>query len=218
MSARRLTAAAAALALALAGTAPPARAHPHGWIDVEVELRFDGEGQLTGLYQTWLFDEAYTAFVTEGGDLDGDGAPDQEGLEALLHENIGNLAEFDYFTVVERDGRPLGLGTATELSTRMEGARLQIAFLVPLAEPVPARGTPLSYAIYDPTYFIEMRHAESEAPIRLAGAPEGCRFRLQPPNPTADQVALAAALDVNDRVEDGLGALFAEKVVLQCGD
>lgn len=210
--------AALGLALGIAATAPPAGAHPHGWIDLEVDIRFDAEGRITGLHQTWLFDEGYTAFSTQGSDLDGDGRPDQDQLDALLQENLGNLRAYGYFTSVRQAGQPLAFGEPAELATRMEGDRLQIGFLLPLADAAVPRGEPVSYAIYDPSYFIEMVHAEIAEPIRMADAPEDCRYQMLPPNPTAEQVALAAALDIDETAEEGLGALFAEKVVIRCGD
>ena len=66
------------MALALACAAIQTRvadAHPHAWIDVRVTVLFDGDGAITGLRQSWLFDEFYTAFATEGLDGDGDARP-----------------------------------------------------------------------------------------------------------------------------------------------
>ncbi|MFC3231005.1 DUF1007 family protein [Marinibaculum pumilum] len=209
---------AAAMLAALLGAAGPAAAHPHGWIDLQVTIGFDDQGRIATLRETWLFDDAYSAFATGGMDNDGDGRPDQALLEELLQENISNLAEYDYFTKVRQDERSIGFGTPTDLATRMAGSRLEIAFTLPLAEPVSPRDGAFSYSIYDPTYYIEMVHAEDPAAIRLQAAPEDCHANLLPPNPTGDQVAMASALDATQTGWDGLGALFAEVVPVRCGD
>lgn len=201
---------------ALVAAAGPASAHPHGWIDIEVEAVFDAEGRMQGLLQTWLFDEGYSAFVTEGTVTDADGRPAQALLEDLLAENMTNLAPYDYFTKVTLDGDRVGFAPVTEMSTRMVGDRLEIRFLLPFAGPVALRGAALTYAIFDPTYFIEILHAQVQEPVRLADAPLDCDHRLIPPRPTAEQVARAAMLDITDSGDDGLGLLFAETVHITC--
>jgi ABC-type uncharacterized transport system substrate-binding protein len=75
-------------------------AHPHNWIDMRVELRFDKSGLATGLYQRWLFDDYYSISVTEGMDDDGDGKPDKAKLEQLRKKVFGNLKAYNFFTNV----------------------------------------------------------------------------------------------------------------------
>ncbi len=210
--------AAGALAVTAAlAMAAPAWAHPHGWIDLSVEVLFDGDGRVSGLRQTWLFDEFYTAFATEGFDGDGDGAPDQDKLVELLHENLGSLGEADYFTRIESGGAVLALGAAAEASTRMRAGRLEATFLVPLKEPVAVGPGGFVYAVYDPTYYVEILHAETPDPVRLSGAPADCRPRLIAPAPEPQAVMLAQALDRTQSAGDGLGVHFAEKVEIRCG-
>ncbi len=73
-------------------------AHPHAWIDVWVEVIFDSTGAITGLRETWLFDDFYSVYATEGMDLNKDGQPDKAPMEKLVRENIESLSEYDYFT------------------------------------------------------------------------------------------------------------------------
>ncbi|MEQ8348457.1 MAG: DUF1007 family protein [Sneathiellaceae bacterium] len=196
----------------------PAAAHPHGWIDVRVAVLFDPDGRVTALRQTWLFDEAYTAFVAEGADPDGDGRPNQDLLDELLTLNMQNLADYHYFTLVEQAGRSLPFGTPADLSTRIVDGRLETVFRLPLAVPAAPREAALAYKVYDPTYYLEVLHLEGGAAVHLEGAPADCHARLLPANPTAGEVAMAAALDVTDSGGEGLGALFAETVHLACGE
>lgn len=93
--------AAALLALlfgfALMVSAKHAEAHPHAWIDVAVRVVFDSSGNAIGLRQIWLFDELYTAFAMEGLAKKGS-KPMQADIDALMHRNMKNLADFSYFT------------------------------------------------------------------------------------------------------------------------
>ncbi|MFD2232580.1 DUF1007 family protein [Phaeospirillum tilakii] len=199
-----------ALGLALLALAPGhAAAHPHAWIDISVAVRFDADGRVTGLAESWLFDEFYSA------DTVGKGDPAR--IDRLIKGIMRNLAGYGYFTRVHAGGREIALAPPPPASARMEAGRLRMDFLAPLAEPViPTQAAPLTYAVFDPTYFIEMLHAEAKDAIRLEGAPPGCRFRLLQPHPDPKAVAAAAALDRTQSGGDGLGAQFAEKVEITC--
>jgi ABC-type uncharacterized transport system substrate-binding protein len=194
----------------------PAHAHPHSWIDVKIEVSFDAEGRATGLNETWVFDEFYTAFALQGFDRDGDGEVDSDMLAELLGVNMTALADYDYFTRVEAGGKAVRLTTATNAASRMEDNRLVMSFRAPFAAPVSVQDAPLRYAVFDPTYYIEILHAEADDSIQLIAAPNSCFHDLEPPNPNPETVALAYALDQTQSAGDGLGQHFAEWVTIQC--
>jgi ABC-type uncharacterized transport system substrate-binding protein len=87
--------------LALAGwaavTAPPASAHPHVWVAVEITVVYEN-GRITGLRHKWTFDDMYTAMAIEGLDTNGDKIYSREELADLAKVNIDGLKEFGYFT------------------------------------------------------------------------------------------------------------------------
>ena len=66
--------------------AKPSNAHPHAWIDLWIEVVFDSTGAITGLRETWLFDDFYSVYATGGMDLDKDGQPDKEPMAKLVRE------------------------------------------------------------------------------------------------------------------------------------
>jgi ABC-type uncharacterized transport system substrate-binding protein len=74
----------------------------------------------------------------------------------------------------------------------------------------------LIYSIFDPTYYVEILHAEIKDVIRLIDAPESCKHSLIKPDPNPEMVALAAGLDRNQSAGDTLGAIFADKVLIEC--
>src|SRR3546814_16782979 len=81
-----------AIACALLGAFPawPATAHPHAWIDVTVQVLFDGSGRVTGLREHWLFDESYTVFAMEGLGRTGEGRASQDEIDTRHGENRKN--------------------------------------------------------------------------------------------------------------------------------
>lgn len=193
-----------------------AQAHPHGWIDLATTVHFDGDGRIVALEETWLFDEAYSAFATYGFDQDGDGMPDPDLLDALTRQTLGDLEPYGYFTRIERNGAELDTLPVERSETQMADGRLEMRFVLPLAEPEPSRGAAIGYAIFDPTYYIEMLHAGGAAAVRLVDAPAGCTVTLVPPSPDPEVIALAAALDRTESAGNELGIQFAERVQVTC--
>lgn len=194
-----------------------ALAHPHAFVDVRIEVLFDQEGRVSALRQHWLFDEFYTAFATDGLDGDGDGKPDADALQKLAELNLKNLSEFNYFTITRTSDDSQDFETATDISSIMKASRLEMTFTLPLEEPLDANQQPVTYAVFDPTYYVEMLHAESDEAIRLDGAPDGCGYSLKKPAPDPDMVAFAASLDKTQSGGNDLGLIFAEQVTLSCG-
>jgi len=207
---------AAALALALGLAMRPAAAHPHAYADIEVELVVSAEGRLEALRQTWVFDDAFSAFTIprprRGRPASG---PDAAALDAA-RRMVGDLHAHGYFTLLQREGRRLATGKARDVRGELREGRLAIGFLLPLAEPADLRAAVLSYAVFDPSYYIEMLHRD-EAAIVLPAAAAGCATRLVPPAPEPEQVARAAALGPGQSGGDSMGEAFAERVFVRCG-
>lgn len=182
-----------------------AHAHPHAWIDIAVEVLFDSSGRVAALRQTWTFDEFYTADTVGKGDV--------RKIDAVVTRIIGNLRGWGYFTKVrDADGTPVTVSVDGAAGT-MEAKRLTMRFVTALTRPVAA---PLSYAVFDPTYFIEMLHEDGPDAIRLVDAPASCHAHRHHPKPDGKVIAMAQALDRTQSGGDGLGLQFAETVEIRC--
>lgn len=211
-----LTAVAAASLCAVAFSPERVSSHPHAWIDIKVDVLFDDDGRAVGLREHWLFDEFYTAFALEGLGVAGRTEPSQEMLDEIVRLNVTNLADFNYFTDVLYGEDKVTFAEASDTIGSMQDQRLVMSFVVPFADGLDLSEQLLTYSVYDPTYYIEMLHAAIDAPIALEGAPEGCSHEVLAPNPTMEAISLATAIDRAPTTNDGLGALFAEQVVVQC--
>lgn len=189
-------------------------AHPHAWIDLRSRVLLDGEGRVHALELAWLFDDYYTVLVAE--ELGVGGQPTEDYLNDIAKRNLTNLREYDYFTAITYNGDRQEVEDVTRYETEVHDGRLWMRFEVPLAEPVDPKAGELAFSVYDPSYWIEVLHLEAE-PILFSGkGAERCLGEIIQPNPTMEQVSLASALDQDETAGDGLGELFAEKVVVSC--
>ena len=197
------------------GVQTAVQAHPHAWIDIRVKVLFDEKGRIYALAQEWVFDPMYTAFALEG--LSAKGAPpDPKKVAAVTQENLKNMKDFDYLTEVETKSGKAKFAGVRDIGSAVKKDRLTMSFTLVLEKPLDASGQQVTYSIYDPTFYIEILHAEKGVAVELVKAPAGCRHELHVPKPNPEVVAFAAALDRTQSAGDGLGKFFAERVTVEC--
>jgi ABC-type nickel/cobalt efflux system permease component RcnA/ABC-type uncharacterized transport system substrate-binding protein len=171
--------------LALVALAAPAAAHPHVFVTVNAELIFDAEGRIKAVGNVWRFDDAFSAFATEGLDADGDGKLGDAELQPLAKINVESLLEFGYFTFLSVDGAEQKFTLPTEYWLEHDGTFLTLFFTLPLDLPVKV-GKDTTLEIFDPEYFVAFEFP-GEQPLKLTGAPEGCTAAYHPPKGLDDQ-------------------------------
>ncbi len=200
----------------LVSTSPysSARAHPHSFIDLSSKVIFNDAGQITAVRVNWLFDVFYSTFVI--ADINQANEVMEEALDQLTKESLIALKDYSYFSEILVDGKRVELADPSDGSMSVTGDQLQMAFTVNLANPVDPVSTTFEYAIYDPTYYIEILHISDEV-ISLEGeGSEVCSASRQKPNPDAETIGFAASLGQNEIGPDNLGQIFAETVTVTC--
>lgn len=211
-------AAALCLLVVTAALAPrPAAAHPHVWVTVETTVNYDN-GTVTGLTQKWTFDEMYAAMAIQGLDANNDGKYDRKELAELAQVNIDGLKEFDYFTFVKLGDSDLKLAEPRDYWLEYTDGQLSLHMTMPLSQPVLAEASGLSFAVYDPSFFIAFDFAKQNG-VKLANAPAGCQATLSVPKEDeelARRLAEAAQVDVNGSVGTDLGVAVAKSILLSC--
>lgn len=203
-------------ALASLVLAWPAQAHPHAWIDLRSGVILNSEGQVEALTLEWRFDEFYSAFVLE--DIARAGEVTQDALDALVQENLAALRDFNYFVEALHDGEPVALSGTRDGTMVEKDKRLVMRFVVILSVPVDPQAGPFEYAVYDPSYYVEILHVESDVVTVTGTGAEKCGAAIATPEPDAEAVGLAASLGKNEQGPAGIGRLFAEVVTVTCSN
>jgi ABC-type uncharacterized transport system substrate-binding protein len=191
-----------------------AGAHPHVWIDLETKPVIDADGNITGLEVAWIFDPFYTVFALE--DQRTNDGVDQEGLNRMVATNLQKLRPYDFFTDIRAGGAKVELGPVETFNAGVLDDKLWMHFIVTFETPVDPRAESFSYAVYDPTFYIEIAYADrAKANLDAASMP-GCEAELDEANPTAETITLAQSLDAATTGPDTLGAMFAQRVRIEC--
>lgn len=202
--------------VAALGLAGPAQAHPHVWVSAKAEILFDSKGMITAIRNSWVFDEMYSAFVTEGQAKDGK-LLGREDLAPLAESNVRDLADFGYFTYAKASKAKVEFGAPTEASLEQrEDKRVVLHFTLPLKAPASASKA-FSFQIYDPTYFVAFE-LERQDPIVLAGAPHGCSTNMIGAKPleSAESKLLTEAFFSGLAPGADFGVKLASRIVVAC--
>jgi ABC-type uncharacterized transport system substrate-binding protein len=194
----------------------PACAHPHVWVTARSEVIFDSSGLIKAIRNTWVFDEMYSAFATEGLGKDGK-PPTAEELAPLAKTNIESLAEFDDFTFAKEAGAKVAFGDPIDYTLEARPDKIVVLrFTLPLKTPASAAKA-FSLQIYDPTYFAAFSF-EAKDPVTLIDAPKGCSANVLGANPlqAAETQKLSEAFFSGLSPGTNFGVKLADRIIIAC--
>ena len=192
----------------------PASGHPHMWVDLESRVVLNTDDGSVTIQQVWVFDDFFSTSVIEDANRDPGGT--KAGIQREVDRIIAALEPYSYFTMIEMGGKNLSSKLLGNVNWEVVQNRIEMRFAVAANESVGSEVRSWSYAIFDPTYYIEMLHAEG-ASITIDGDLAGkCSSWIEQPNPSADAVALSQSTKLDNDTDDTVGRFFAETVHVSC--
>ncbi len=201
------------LAGAIALGAGAARAHPHVWITATSELIYAPDGSITAVRHAWTFDDMFSAYALQGMETKVKGVYSREELAPLAQTNVESLKEFAFFTFARADGRKEKFEEPVDYYLEYRNDLLTLHFTLPMKTPVKSKELVLE--VFDREFFIDFKYADAD-PVRLVGAPAGCRMQFERPRDGS-----AGAQQLGEQAFAGggnanYGMMFANKVTVQC--
>jgi ABC-type uncharacterized transport system substrate-binding protein len=194
----------------------PALAHPHVWVTAKAEIVYAPDGRVTGVRHAWTFDKAYSAYITQGLDKNGDGKLAPEELQDLAKENTESLVEFDYFTALKANGKKQDFTSPRDYRMSYADEAATLSYFLPLKAPTAAKTMALE--IYDPTFFVAFTLAEGDGAVTLASAPQGCATNVSRAKAAeaAQQQNLSESFFETLTASSSFGVQFANRAIVAC--
>jgi len=143
-------------------------AHPHVWIDPEIEFVFSQE-RLEQIRLRYIFDEMYSAMRFNQFDKNNNGALDPGEKELLGKEILKEIQEWKCFFHIKHDNQNSSLPTPRIADINMkEDERLSLTLELPNNIPVTADYQVIALSVYDENYYYEIMNPSEEG-IKVFG-------------------------------------------------
>ncbi len=197
----------------------PALAHPHVFIDGQVNFVFNDGPHLKALEVHWSYDEFETLYILAllGISLTKDGSVAEADRLKLLEDRSNWPSDFDGSAHLSFNEQAVALNWPSDLDVEVTDGRIKISFIRTLQTPLDLAGQTAEVALYESTYFFAFKLAETS---QFIGQASGCSAAVAHFDPSPDDKALQSVLAALSREEtpqdSNVGALFADRIMVEC--
>jgi len=194
------------------------------WVQGQVMMTFDAQARITGVTQTWVFDEMFSSYAKQGLPEGADKRPPQADLDKIGNSWVEALADpmSHYFTSITHGKRDVPTGPAQRVRVDWDVAteQMSLSFELPLLEPLALDNRPFVVSVADPTFYVAYSFDGQDA-IELLAGPERCQAAYEMPErldmQTAQRLA-AIGPDVTELPADlmAITQMLQHRIVLTC--
>lgn len=190
-----------------------ASAHPHVWVKAASELMYAADGTVTGVRHAWTFDDMFSTYALQGIETKTKGVYTREELAPLAQTNVESLKEFGFFSFAKADGKKQKFNEPTDYYLEYKDTALVLHFVLPFKTPFKSRQMQLE--VFDPSYFVDFQLQDKD-PVKLVAAPAGCTMTIERPSDGSAAAKKLGEDNFLDGSNDNFGAMFANKVTVNC--
>ncbi len=171
------------LAILLTSTTLP-NAHPHVFVEANMEVVINDKGKFTELRHVWRFDELFSSTLIIDFDTDADGTLDEKEMNEItktVHESIG---EYDFYTALRSGKDVINFYEPEKLSAYMEDGKMIMFFSIEPENPHDFKKAPLRISASDTSYYVAFEFSEENIILKKQG--EQCKTTVK--NPDFDEL------------------------------
>ena len=176
----RLLSKIAAASLLFLGAGMSAQAHPHVFVDANIEVVRNDKGEFTELRHVWRFDELFSATIILDFDADGDDQLNEAELKEVTDTIHQSISEFDFFTAIRVAGKPIDFYEPEALKAYFKDGQMIMLLEVEPAKPQNMDKEPLRISISDTSFYVAFDYDVES--ISVAGNSKGCAASVVHPN------------------------------------
>jgi len=133
----------------------PLFAHPHVFVQAGVDIVLGEEG-VEGVWQHWVFDEYFSAWVIEDFDLNKDGQFCEAELKVVYEETFRNLENHGFFTRILKNGKTLPITGIEGFAVEIREGHAIYSFYVPMKLLVGSEKESFLIAVYDEDFYCHL--------------------------------------------------------------
>ncbi|MEZ5871101.1 MAG: DUF1007 family protein [Nitratireductor sp.] len=168
-------------AIVIAALPQAAAAHPHVFVESNLEILRDAQGNVTELRHVWRFDDLFSSDVLLNYDANGDGKLDAAELDEVGRTVGSSIAEYDYYTEVRSGSETDEFNPPEAVMVDYVDNQVLMFFSLKMKEPVSLKGKPFKVSVSDPTFYVAMEIA-SDAAVQVTGEGAACKVQIDRPD------------------------------------
>lgn len=157
-----------------------AQAHPHVFVEANIELLRNKEGAFTEVRHVWRFDELFSATITVDYDENGDNTLDDKELTEITDVVKESIAEYDFYTAVRFDGKALPFYEPEAIGAYIEDGRIIMFLSLQLEKPLASDAGPVRLSASDTSYYVAFDFDTDN--VSVAGSNDGCEIKVEHPD------------------------------------
>jgi ABC-type uncharacterized transport system substrate-binding protein len=205
-------------AVLMAAVALPvcASAHPHVFVEANLEIVRDEQGNVTELRHVWRFDELFSTTVVLDFDANTNDMLEPDELDEVSKTVTQSVGQENFFTEIRLGNQDVEFLAPEKINVDYKDGQLLMFFATRLKAPVKPGDGDFKVSVSDPTYYVAMDIADDNA-VMISGNASGCSSLVQ--RPDYDKLMSQAATTedfFNNPSGAGLGDAWMTWVTLKC--
>ncbi len=157
-----------------------ANAHPHVFVEANMEVVLNEKSQFTELRHVWRFDEIFSATIIIDYDSNADGKLDEKELEEVTTTVKASIADYDFYTALRSGQTVIEFYEPEKLNAYYDDGQLIMFFSLNPSKPYDMKKQPLKISASDTSYYVAFDFTEKN--ISFSGAEHTCSTKVVVPD------------------------------------
>jgi len=147
------------IAMMLGSTLLP-NAHPHVFVEANMEIVLNEKGQFTELRHVWRFDELFSSTLVFDYDKNGNSKLEEDEIAEITKTIKESIAEYDFYTAMRSGKDVINFYEPEKLSAYMKDGEMIMFFTLQPENPHDFKTAPLRISASDTSYYVAFEFAK----------------------------------------------------------
>jgi len=165
----------------LLGEVQRANAHPHVFLEANLEIVRNEKGEVTDILHVWRFDEIFSSSMVLDFDENGNTILEIPELEMIANETRASLSQYSYFTHVKDGDKDIALKSPDPYLVDFQDGQLLLIMSIALETPHMLGPEGFKIAVSDDTYYVAVEIADNDS-IQISGKNTNCQWNIERPD------------------------------------